>query len=540
MNIVLIALDTQRADHLGCYGYAKDTSPFIDSIAAKGVVFERFYAPNIPTHPSFTTMLTGKEAITHNIVNIGGGVPIKEDVRMIQEILQEAGWRTAAVDTMGRHFSRGFDEYISPSWDRSDPLTLRRAEHITEPALPLIEKFKNDDRPFFLFLHYWDPHTPYLPPADFRTMFYPPDRDPYDPNNHSMDPAWNDEMFKWYFHDWMPGVTDTEYVNALYDAETCYMDWQLRRVFAALKQIEKETLVILTADHGEILDEQLGFYVHHGLYEGDVHVPLICYWPGTFPAGKRVPGFVQNVDFVPTLLELAGIKDTENTEGKSLLPCINGKRDGNYNEVFLSEATWQVKRGLINDKWKFIQSIEPDPHGRPMQELFDLEADPTEQTNVAELNPKVVNQLKARLDKWVARRLKETGRAVDPVVEQGRCGTRIGSPIEGETPGAGATPLYLRKPKEAANIPAPEELNAPAGAQHRKSAAKDGTGKTATQAKASTRGKGAAEALSNVAVDKKTGTRLHGYVESKNSKSSKDTKPTAKKSAGNAKRGKSR
>ena len=77
MNIVLIALDTQRADHLGCYGYPKATSPFLDSIAAQGVVFERCYAPNIPTHPSFTTMLTGKEAITHNIVNIGGGVPIK-------------------------------------------------------------------------------------------------------------------------------------------------------------------------------------------------------------------------------------------------------------------------------------------------------------------------------------------------------------------------------------------------------------------------------------------------------------------------------
>src|SRR4051812_4516976 len=109
MNIVLIALDTQRADHLGCYGYKKPVSPFIDSIAAQSVVFERCYAPNIPTHPSFTTMLTGKEAITHNIVNIGGGVPIEDGVRLLPEILSEQGWRTGAVDTMGRHFSRGFD-----------------------------------------------------------------------------------------------------------------------------------------------------------------------------------------------------------------------------------------------------------------------------------------------------------------------------------------------------------------------------------------------------------------------------------------------
>src|SRR4028118_792785 len=119
MNIVLIALDTQRADHLGCYGYkeksGRDTSPFIDSIAAQGVVFERCYAPNIPTHPSFTTMLTGKEAITHDIVNIGGGVPIKDGIKLLPEILKEHGWRTGAVDTMGRHFSRGFDDYRTPT-----------------------------------------------------------------------------------------------------------------------------------------------------------------------------------------------------------------------------------------------------------------------------------------------------------------------------------------------------------------------------------------------------------------------------------------
>jgi arylsulfatase A-like enzyme len=484
MNIVFIALDTQRADHLGCYGYPKNTSPFLDSLAAQGVVFEKCYAPNIPTHPSFTTMLTGKEAITHNVVNIGGGVPIESGVRLLPEILQENGWRTAAVDTMGRHFKRGFEEYISPDWDRSDPLTLRRAEHVTDAALPLIEKLKTGDAPFFLFLHYWDPHTPYLPPADFRTMFYPLDADPYDRNNHSMDPAWNDPMFQWYFHDWMPGVTDSQYVNALYDAETAYMDWQLRRIFAALEPIKRETLVWITADHGEILDEQLGFYDHHGLYEGNVHVPLIAYWPGGLPAGRRVPGFVQNVDFVPTLLEMVGIEDTENTEGRSLLPCIIGKRDGNYDTVYLSEATWEVKRAVRNDRWKFIQSIESDPHGRPMQELFDLQADPTEQVNLAEQHPEIVQELKAQLDAWVARRLAETGRTVDPVVAQGRCGTRIGTPIEGETPGAGATPLHLRHAKLATAIPAPEELNATSE-----------------------------EARANVALDENTGTPLHGYVE---------------------------
>jgi len=499
MNIVLIALDTQRADHLGCYGYAKDTSPFLDSVAKRGVVFEKCYAPNIPTHPSFTTMLTGKEAITHDIVNIGGGVPLKDGVRMIQEVLQESGWKTGAVDTMGRHFQNGFDDYQIPDWNQSDPMTLRRAEAVTDLAVPMIENLKSGEAPFFCFLHYWDPHTPYLPPAEYRTMFYKEGRDPYDVNNHSMDPAWNDEMFQWYFHDWMPGVTDTQYVNALYDAETRYMDEQLKRVFAALESVQDETLVVITADHGEILDEQLGFYDHHGLYHGNVHVPLILFGGG-IPGGVRVPGFVQNLDFVPTFFDLLGQSDSLQSEGKSLMPCVRGERSGNYDELYLSEATWEVKRAVMNDDWKFIQSIEPDPHNRPMQELFNLKSDPNEQQNLAQARPEIVAELKARLDAWVAKRLEETGRSVDPIIEQGRCGSKIGTPVEGETPGAGATPLHLRKPREAAHIPKPEELNA---------GKDDATNSEASKSEAAKGG----EATDNLAVDENTGTPLHGYVE---------------------------
>ena len=489
MNIVLLVLDTQRADHLGCYGYPKNVSPVIDSIAARGVVFEKCYAPNIPTHPSFTTMLTGKEAIAHDIVNIGGGVPIRKGVRMIQEELSKNGWTTAAVDTMGRHFSRGFDIYKTPEWDRSDPLTLRRAEHVTDLTVPLIEDLKKDDKPFFLFLHYWDPHTPYLPPAEFRTMFYDREKNPYNVENHSMDPAWDDETFQWYFHQWMPGVTDSDYVNALYDAEIAYMDWQLRRVFAALEDIAEETMVIITADHGEILDEQLGFYDHHGLYEGDVHVPLILHYPGHLPEGKRVPGIVQNIDFAPTILELAKLPDKLGCEGKSLIPCAKGKRAGNYKEVFFSEATWEVKRGYTDGKWKYINSIEQDYHGRPMRELFDLENDPDEQNNIAEANPKVVKKLQKKLDDWVAKRLKETKTKKDPLEVQRRSSFKLGTPVEGETPGAGAMPLHLRKDREAAAIPDPE----------------------ATKGKSIKKG----EASGNAMIDKKAKKPMHGYVKKK-------------------------
>ncbi len=460
-NIVLIALDTQRADHLGCYGYPRATSPFIDSIARRGVLFERCYAPNIPTHPSFTTLLSGKEAITHNIVNIGGEAPIAEGVRLLPEILKEQGYRTVAVDSMGRHFSRGFDEYISYAWDRSNPAVLRKAEAVNAKALPAIQQLHEQEQPFFLFLHYWDPHTPYLPPAPYRQKFYPKDRNPYDLNNHSMDEAWTWEPFKWYFHDWIPGVTDAEYVISLYDGETAYMDHHLRAIFAGLTSLQQNTVVIITADHGEILNEQAGYFDHHGLYEGNVHVPLILYWPGILPRGKRVPGFVQNLDLAPTLLDLAGIPDRDRMEGLSLLPSIFGLRDGNYAEVYLSEATWELKRGLRTQRWKFINSLEQDRHGRPMQELFDLASDPQEQHNVIAQHSNVAQELEAQLDGWVAQRLIETGRTSDPLRIQGICGTKIGTPKPDETIGAGATPLSKRKKAEAATIPAPEELKAP-------------------------------------------------------------------------------
>ncbi len=501
MNVVLIALDTQRADHLGCYGYTRPTSPSIDAIARRGVLFERCYAPNIPTHPSFTTMLTGKEAITHNIVNIGGGVPIADGVRLLPEILKEHGYVTAAVDSMGRHFKRGFDEYVNYRWDRSDPTVLRKAETVTETALPLIERLRGQPQPFFLFLHYWDPHTPYLPPPRYQRRFYPRDRDPYDTSNHSMDEAWRWEPFKWYFHSWMPGVTDADYAINLYDGAIAYMDHQLRRIFAALAPVQDDTLLILTADHGEILNEQLGYFDHHGLYEGNIHVPLILSWPGKLPRGRRVPGFVQNLDLAPTLLDLIGVADRDGMEGISLVPAIFGVRDGNYRELFFSEATWEVKRAVRAGNWKLIDSIEQDPHGRPLQELFDLRDDPREQRNLASEHPGLVRDLKERLEAWVAMRLRQTGHTVDPVRAQGACATRIGAERPGEVVGPGATPLHLRAQAAAATIPAPEELHAPGQSPNEPHAPGQALKEPHTPAQAP-----------NEVQDAAKGSPLHGYV----------------------------
>jgi arylsulfatase A-like enzyme len=318
-------------------------------------------------------------------------------------------------------------------------------------------------------------------------MFYEEGRDPYDPNNHSMDPAWNDEMFKWYFHEWMPGVTDTEYVNALYDAETRYMDEELKRVLAALESVKEETLVVFTADHGEILDEQLGFYDHHGLYEGDVHVPLIMYYPGTFKAGVRVPGFVQNVDFVPTFLELAGVpQHTMQPEGKSLLPLANGERDGNYEELFLSEATGQVKRAVMNEPLQVHPVVRARSAQSPMQELVRLAGRPdrTEQhRRAASRNRGGVERQARRVG---GKALQETD-AQWIRRDRGVAAHASALRSKGETPARARLRCICVRRVKRLTFPKPEELNA--GHQEKP------------------------EAEANTDVDEKTGTHLHGNVD---------------------------
>jgi arylsulfatase len=467
VNVVLIALDTQRADRLGCYGYRRPTSPFLDELAGQGVLFERCYAPNIPTHPSFTTMHSGKEAFTHGIVNISGKVEPAPGVRLLAEILHDRGYYTAAVDNMKRHFPRGFDLYQDYTWDRSTPGVLRKAETVTANVLTTLDAIKAAEKPFFLFVHYWDPHTPYLPPADYRDRFYPADRDPFDKQNTSMDKVWAFEPFRWYFHSWMPGVTDTAYVNASYDAETAYMDDHLRPVFARLEALglDSDTVVIITADHGEVLDEHEGYYDHHGLYECNVHVPLIMWSPGRLPAGKRVAGLVENLDLAPTILDLCATPNTERMEGKSLLPTVFGLRDGNYDEVYFSEASWQLKRAVRSGRWKLIKALQPSFHaGSPERELYDVEADPDEQHNLVDQQPAVAAELEQKLDAYIARRLAETGRTVDPVTEQGVSGTRIGKtpedPAEQENYGRNYQPPVEATVAPTVVTPDPSELNA--------------------------------------------------------------------------------
>jgi arylsulfatase A-like enzyme len=266
-------------------------------------------------------------------------------------------------------------------------------------------------------------------------MFYGGDE--RDPANPSMEPVLNFPPFQHYFRQWMGGVTDIEFPKAQYDASIAYMDTCLRRLFTRLEELRllDETLVVITADHGEELDEHAMWFDHHGLYDTNLHVPLIMRLPRRIPAGLRIPGMVRLMDIAPTILELAGASDTVTAgiQGRSLLPLLSGRETAAADRLFLTECTWMRKRGVRTDRWKLILARDhPDIHERPPVELYDFAADPGEQRNVAEENPDVVAELRADLEEWLARRQAETG-LPDPVEEQEITLRQIGRP-------AGANP----------------------------------------------------------------------------------------------------
>ncbi|MEC0266217.1 sulfatase [Paenibacillus anseongense] len=418
MNIVFISMDTMRASRLGCYGYGKPTSSYMDQIAEQGVLFERAYAADIPTEVAHTGIFTGKVGLRTGVVSHGSPLtqlPKKES--WLPSLLQNQGFTTAAVDNLYQlkeWFARGYRYYIN-SVQKTRSID---GKSVNELAFKWIREHKEDD--FFLFLHYWDPHTPYQPPASYVPAFYDQTRDPYDPANRSMDAAYNHAaypFFKHHHYDLLGPITDAAYVNALYDAEVRYLDDRLRELDELLiaEGVYEDTLLILFGDHGESLTEHDIYWDHCGLYETSVQVPMIMRWPGRIPEGRRVKGLVQQVDMLPTILEAAGIMTPTNIDGRSLWPSIRGEADGTHDAVYLSECAWQASRGIVTKDYKFIRTLDAGPFVRPPRELFDLRVDPDETVNIAESSPAIADELAYQLDNWTEKMLN--GRA-DPMLKQ--------------------------------------------------------------------------------------------------------------------------
>jgi len=416
-NVLLIGIDSLRADHMSCYGYGRQTTPHIDRFASEGALFERTYSPFIPTTSAYASMLTGMDVFSTQVVALRHSGPLTSDVATLAEILREVGYNTTCVGFTGNPSSRGFDAYLDyDGWGVFSEGRVPKAQNLNKVAIPELDRLASAKQPFFLFLRHMDPHAPYLPPEPYERMFYHGDE--CNPRNKSMKPVMAFKPFRDFFASWMPqGITDKDYVIAQYDGAVAYMDACIQSIFTALQArgILDRTIVVINADHGETHYEHECWFDHHGLYDCNLHVPLIIRYPRKVPAGRRVAGFNQHKDLVPTLLELADIETDIAFDGESLMPMVEGKVASHQGEFYITECAWMRKHGWRTPEWKLIVALEPDFHFKPPVELYNLVEDPGETVNLAEDNPNVVALLRERMEAWIARREEETG-TTDPIM----------------------------------------------------------------------------------------------------------------------------
>jgi len=374
-NILIITVDTLRADRLGCYGYPGDLTPNVDALAKESIVFERAIAQVPLTWPSHAAIFTGTYPF-HNGVQDFTGQPLSASFRMLAESLKANGYTTSAIVSsfvLDRSWglARGFDSYddafAGEQFLHKDlGLVERRAEESVNHTIRWLKTHPN--QPFFLWLHLYDPHSPYDPPEPFRSRF----------------------------------------AKQPYEGEIAYADSQLGRLWAWLKQAPENlydnTLIVFLSDHGESLGEhgekEHGFFI----YDSTVRVPLVVKPPRAAKlAAQRVAVAVESIQVGPTVLEMAGVEDPiqKQFQAESLLSLMNGKPHGParpaYSESFYPANSfgWSPLRSVQTALYQYIEAPKP--------ELYNLENDPPEKDNVIEKNGSVSARMRSELNQLLAR-----------------------------------------------------------------------------------------------------------------------------------------
>jgi len=418
---LLIVVDSLRADHLGCYGYGKNTSPSMDSFAREALALDAFFAAGVPTQPSFTTMYTGQTPITHGIVAHKGNVELSEASPWLPALLRKANLTTADFCCLPRYkhwFIRGF-EFVVDSTIRFEDLGYT-AERLNRRAIPWLKQ--NSDEPFFMVIHYWDTHTPYLPPDRFR-VFY--DGDPCDPSLPDTLGAFQGTYFHDRWQGWFSklpaGLRDVEYLVSLYDGEVRQADEGVGELIAVLDGLghKEDTLVIVTSDHGELFYKHGILCDHHGLYDGNIHCPLLVRCPGLVQPGSRSDAFAGHEDLAPTILSVLGLDVPREMEGRDLSPLFLDDLVPTQEEHIAEECTWQCKWAIRTRSHKLILSRRPDFYGRGEKELYDLRMDPEELNDLAREQPGITGELEEWLEDWIARKMRKKGLTQDPLLAHG-------------------------------------------------------------------------------------------------------------------------
>jgi arylsulfatase A-like enzyme len=384
-NIVLVSIDTLRADHVSAYGYAQKTTPEIDALAARGVLFENAYAPSSWTTPSHASLFTGLLSSSHGAAQLNA--PIRPDVPLLAEYLKEAGLATGAfvthllvADHLG--FARGFDSF----WFQENV----PADKPTDAALEWI-KSRRGQR-FFVFLHYFDPHHPYLPPDAYVKTY-----DEFCRNERGDFGSLN----KLFTGDREARDRVLACLIRRYDDEIRFVDAQIGRLVRQLRDdgLLDRTLLVITADHGEeFLDH--GSVLHAiTLYEEQLRVPLIFVGgPTNERKGQRLAARVRLIDVMPTLLELLQIKPKKAMQAASLLPLLRGEQGEDRDVIAETSDVGPDRMSLNAGRYKYIYAPNSTVFQQPMtDQLFNLADDPREQHDRKAAEPDTVKQMREQM-----------------------------------------------------------------------------------------------------------------------------------------------
>ncbi len=317
-NVLFISSDTLRSDHVAAWGYERPTSPAIDRLVKQGVQFERAFAPRSQTWPSLTSVMTSKYPVTHGVRT--NGLMLPERHESLAELLQGVGFDTAAfISNMSRGAHRGYDNGVYSNESEGGPQEERDRE-LARLAIDWMRERTASVHPFFLWVHFMNPHGPYSPPDEIRSRFHEGSGGRFTGSRTDMERIALEKI----------ELTEEEYrfMLAGYDGDVVCADDCIGRVLDAVESLglADETLVVFFSDHGEELYQRHRYFMHStSVYDSVLHVPLIVRLPGRVPSGSVVPDVVELIDIAPTTLDVLGIEKPSWMQGSSLVPVMQGR-----------------------------------------------------------------------------------------------------------------------------------------------------------------------------------------------------------------------
>jgi arylsulfatase A-like enzyme len=465
MRVLLVDIDSLRPDHLGCYGYQRDTSPTIDAIAADGRRFNQCFTSDSPCLPSRTALATGRHGIKSGVVTHfgkgqryvepGDGHDQDPDRPLTFRHLSENGIHTASVSSFAKrhlayHFSGAFRESIQPTSETG----AEQGPDVTAKATTWLREHATEDD-WLLHVNYWDVHLYYKDVEPFvesvRESGPPPEWPDAEqiedhkrmtgartadmqPTPRAIESRPSERPGVWTMPERIDGREDFEHVIDGYDASIRQTDEQVAELLSVLEAegVREDTAVIVTADHGEAFGEH-GLYGTHGMADPSCQqVPLVVSWPGVTDevAGTAVDDFVYQFDLLPTLCEYAGVPIPDGWDGRTLRPALDGDDFTGREYLVCGHGIRTFSRTVYTDDWMYVRILhpgvftypgqynDPDLPGGGLELLHDRDQDPHMTENVIEEHPAVADRLRGLMNDWLAENVATAdANGTDPLVE---------------------------------------------------------------------------------------------------------------------------